>query len=250
MMFRYRILFCNGTVFCPWEICQPRRVSITGTGVPFNRIYKASNPMDTADLLERSYPGRRAELKRDIFRKALRLFNEQGIEATTIEMIRAECDTSVGAIYHHFGNKEGLVAALFFTALEDQARLRDAYLAEATTTEEGVQALVYSYVDWVENQPEWARFQYHARYAVTRGPHKDELADRNRTRNQGLRTWLSESGRAAELNECPAELLPSLIVGQADSYCRAWLSGRVQGSPKAYRELLAQAAWRSIRREP
>lgn len=54
----------------------------------------------------------------------------------------------------------------------------------------------------------------------------------------------------SELNECPAELLPSLIVGQADSYCRAWLSGRVQGSPKAYRELLAQATWRSIRREP
>ncbi len=249
-MFRHRILFCNGTVFCLREICQPRRVSITGTGVPSNRINKAFNPMDTADLLERSYPGRRAELKRDIFRKALRLFNEQGIEATTIEMIRAECDTSVGAIYHHFGNKEGLVAALFFTALEDQARLRDACLAEATTTEEGVRALVYSYVDWVENQPEWARFQYHARHAVTRGPHKEELADRNRTRNQGLRTWLSESGRAAELIECPAELLPSLIIGQADSYCRAWLSGRVQGSPKACRELLAQAAWRSIRREP
>ncbi|TDV44604.1 TetR family transcriptional regulator [Pseudomonas helmanticensis] len=203
--------------------------------------------MDTADLLERSYPGRRAELKRDIFRKALSLFNEQGIEATTIEMIRAECDTSVGAIYHHFGNKEGLVAALFFTALEDQARLRDAYLEAAKTTEEGVQALVFSYVDWVERQPQWARFQYHARFAVTKGPFKDELAERNKTRNLRLRDWLAESGRAAELKALPAELLPSLIIGQADSYCRAWLAGRVKGSPADYRELLAQAAWRSIR---
>ena len=81
--------------------------------------------METADLLERFYPGRRAELKRDIFRKALQLFNEQGIEATTIEMIRAECDTSVGAIYHHFGNKEGLVAALLITPQNEQAKLRD-----------------------------------------------------------------------------------------------------------------------------
>ncbi|WP_434768538.1 TetR/AcrR family transcriptional regulator [Pseudomonas triticicola] len=205
--------------------------------------------MDTADLLERSYPGRRAELKRDIFRKSLNLFNEQGIEATTIEMIRADCDTSVGAIYHHFGNKEGLVAALFFTALEDQGRLRDAYLDTADSTEEGVQALVFSYVDWVEQQPQWARFQYHARFAVTKGPFKEELAERNKTRNLRLRQWLAESGRAAELQDLPAELLPSLIIGQADSYCRAWLAGRVKGSPRDYREVLAHAAWRSIRAE-
>jgi AcrR family transcriptional regulator len=202
--------------------------------------------MDTADLLERCYPGRRAELKRDIFRKALTLFNEQGIEATTIEMIRAECDTSVGAIYHHFGNKEGLVAALFFTALDDQARLRDSYLADATTTREGVQALVHSYVDWVDSQPEWARFQYHARFAVTKGPLKDELVTRNKTRNKALLEWLFNPGRQDELAGGPAELMLSLIIGQADSYCRAWLSGRVKGSPKAYRELLADAAWRSV----
>ncbi|SEE71963.1 MULTISPECIES: TetR/AcrR family transcriptional regulator [Pseudomonas] len=202
--------------------------------------------METSDLLERCYPGRRAELKREIFRKALTLFNEQGIEATTIEMIRAECDTSVGAIYHHFGNKEGLVAALFFTALDDQARLRDSYLSEAKTTQEGVYALVHSYVDWVDSQPEWARFQYHARFAVTKGPFKDELATRNKARNKQLLEWLSATARGDELNGAPTELLLSLIIGQADNYCRAWLSGRVKGSPKVYRDRLAHAAWRSI----
>ncbi|MBV6826040.1 TetR/AcrR family transcriptional regulator [Pseudomonas sp. PD9R] len=200
--------------------------------------------METSDLLERCYPGRRAELKRDIFRKALGLFNEQGIEATTIEMIRAECDTSVGAIYHHFGNKEGLVAALFFTALDDQARLRDSYLAEADTTQAGVHALVHSYVDWVDSQPEWARFQYHARFAVTKGPFKDELVSRNKVRNLQLLEWLS--ARGDDLGAVPRELLLSLIIGQAESYCRAWLSGRVKGSPKMYRGMLAEAAWRSI----
>jgi len=142
-----------------------------------------------------------------------------------------------------------LVAALFFTALEDQGRLRDAYLDAADSTEAGVQALVFSYVDWVEQQPQWARFQYHARFAVTKGPFKEELAERNKTRNLRLRQWLAESGRAAELQNLPAELLPSLIIGQADSYCRAWLAGRVKGNPTDYREVLAQAAWRSVRAE-
>lgn len=202
--------------------------------------------MEISDLLERCYPGRRAELKRTILRRALACFNEQGIEATTIEMIRAACDTSVGAIYHHFGNKEGLVAALFFAALDDQATLRERYLAQAKTAQEGVHALVHSYVDWVDSQPEWARFQFHARFAVTKGPGKDELAARNKSRNRQLLEWLAEPGRGDQLQRLPAELLPSLIIGQADSYCRAWLSGRVQNSPRTYRAMLAEAAWRSI----
>ncbi|MBC2658999.1 TetR/AcrR family transcriptional regulator [Pseudomonas sp. MSSRFD41] len=202
--------------------------------------------MPDADLLERCYPGRRAELKRTILHRALGCFNRLGLEATTIEMIRAECETSVGAIYHHFTNKEGLVAALFFTALDDQAQLRDRYLAQAQTLEQGVQALVHSYVDWVDAQPEWARFQFHARFAVTRGPFGQELAERNRTRNRRLLEWLKARSASDALPAIPAELLPSLIIGQAESYCRAWLSGRVQGRPREYREHLAAAAWRSI----
>lgn len=81
--------------------------------------------MATTDVLERHYPGRRVQLKRDILLAALACFNEHGLEPTTIEMVRLRCNTSVGNLYHHFGNKEGLVAALFFCALEDQARLRE-----------------------------------------------------------------------------------------------------------------------------
>ncbi|OLF53934.1 TetR/AcrR family transcriptional regulator [Pseudomonas chlororaphis] len=202
--------------------------------------------MDSLELLERCYPGRRAELKRVILQQALACFNEQGIEATTIEMIRAACDTSVGAIYHHFGNKEGLVAALFFAALDDQAGLRERYLAAAATLEQGVRALVHSYVDWVDAQPEWARFQFQARYALAKGPFGEELASRNKARNRLLREWLARHIQGEAWQQVPVELLPSLIVGQAESYCRSWLSGRVRSRPATYREQLANAAWHSI----
>ncbi|WP_163030360.1 TetR/AcrR family transcriptional regulator, partial [Pseudomonas viridiflava] len=92
--------------------------------------------MEPADLLDRCYSGRRSESKKHILRCALTLFNEHGVEATTIDTIRAESEMSVGAIYHHFENKEGLVAALYMAALEDQARLRDHYLSDISTTRE------------------------------------------------------------------------------------------------------------------
>jgi AcrR family transcriptional regulator len=202
--------------------------------------------MHPIDLIERTFPGRRSDLKRTILREALACFNEAGIEATNIETIRARCDTSVGAIYHHFGNKEGLVAALFFAALEDQATLRDRYLQDATTAHAGVVALVYSYVEWVDAQPDWARFVYQSRFAVSNGPFKDELIARNRQRNQQLKDWMSAPERKEHFSHLPAELIPSLIIGAAESYSRAWLSAKVKKSPRVYRELLAEAAWNSI----
>lgn len=206
--------------------------------------------MDRMDLLERSFPGRRAELKRIILRTALASFNRQGIEATTIDMIKESCQTSVGAIYHHFGNKEGLIAALFFAALDDLATLRDRYLAQAKTAQEGVQALVYSYVDWVDSQPDYARFQFAARFSVANGPFKEELATRNNSRNKTLQSWLSEVSHQKELKRLPLELMPSLIIGAAENYSRAWLAGRVNNSPKTYRTELAEAAWRGICTSP
>jgi AcrR family transcriptional regulator len=41
---------------------------------------------------------------------------------TSIEMIRDKSESSVGAIYHHFKNKEG-ISCTFFAAL-DQTRLQ------------------------------------------------------------------------------------------------------------------------------
>lgn len=202
--------------------------------------------MESADLLERCYPGRRAESKRQILRSALALFTEQGIEATTIEIIRAKSEMSVGAIYHHFENKEGLVAALYLAALNDQASLRDAYVRDAASTMQWVHALIYSYVDWVIAQPEWAKFQYHARYVVAQSSFSENLAEANRARNAQLKDWLSDPKNRKDMQDLPFELVPSLIIGPTESYCRAWLSGRVKRSPKDYRDQLAAAAWRAV----
>lgn len=202
--------------------------------------------MINASILERRFPGRRAQLKRDILLQALQCFNTHGLEATTIEMIKAQCEVSVGAIYHHFRNKDGLVATLFLAALEDQQQLMHDYLEQADSLREGIAALVYSYVDWVEAQPEWARFQYQAYSSVSKGPYAEELARRNSERARQLAQWLAERAHDALLQDWPTELRASLIIGQSENYCRSWLSGRASTPPTAYREMLAEAAWRSV----
>lgn len=204
--------------------------------------------MQPDELLARRYPGPRAESKRRILQCALGLFNEHGIEATTIELIRADSEMSVGSIYHHFGNKEGVLAALYLAALEDQAQLREQYLQAAQTTQALVQALVFSYIDWVVAHPNWARFQYQARFSLSKSPLGDSLKSANQARNAQLRTWFAQHNSDQVLIDLPTELIPSLIIGPAESYCRAWFSNRVRHSPETYRVHLAEAAWRAVAR--
>lgn len=202
--------------------------------------------MTTQTVLERVYPGRRAALKREILATSLRVFNEVGIDAASIDVIKTASAASVGAIYHHFSNKDGLIAALFFCAQDDLAELLQRYLARASTAEEGVHAIVYSYIDWITAEPELARFQFQARSFVAKGPHADRLVARNKARNSLILRWFSASEMTGALPLCPLDLLPSLVIGQSESYCRAWLSGRVSEKPAAHRLALAHAAWSSV----
>jgi len=198
------------------------------------------------ELLERLYPGRRAALKRQILLDALSCFLENGIETTSIEMIRAKSDSSVGAIYHHFKNKEGIVATLFFAALDDQAARRDDYLEGTESLQEVLYAFIHSYIDWVSEQPEFAKFLISARFNVMQGEDQERLVQKNKSRNQKIFNEISNYADSEFLKSIPHELLLSLVIGSTENYCRAWLSQRVSSNPKVYKDILAKAAWDSL----
>lgn len=203
--------------------------------------------MQTAQqLLERLYPQRRSLLKRQILLDALACFLEYGLDATSIEMIRDKSESSVGAIYYHFKNKEGVIAALVFAALDDQASLRDQYLERERSLRDVLNALIYSYVDWVSDQPHFAKFLMLAHFSVMQGEHRPSLNEKNKIRNQKIVNNIAAYSDAELLKSVPSELMMSLVIGATESYCRAWLSEKVLTNPKVYRENLAQAAWDSL----
>ena len=204
--------------------------------------------MNQSNILENRFPGRRAALKREILEQALHCFNDLGVEATTIDAIKARCDTSVGAIYHHFGNKEGILSALFFAAMDDQRQQLERELAGANNLREAVFCIIESYLDWVAANREWARFLYQARSTLAKGPFQQELKDRNIQNYQKLKEQLIGLGKGDIKIVQPFEMLFSLIIGPSENYCRAWLSGRVKTSPQEYRKEFAESAWRSLKR--
>ncbi len=124
--------------------------------------------------------------------------------------------------------------------------LRDEYLKQAKTLQDVVFSLIHSYVDWVSEQPEFARFLNSARFNMMKGEEHQQLVQRNKNRNQNIFSQIANFEEFKALSLIPNELLLSLVIGSTESYCRAWLSQRVKSNPKVYKDVLAKAAWSSL----
>jgi AcrR family transcriptional regulator len=197
-------------------------------------------------LLERALPQARQASRRAVLRHALTLFNARGIEATTIDDLRQACGHSVGTIYHHFKNKEGLVAALFFVALDDQSRAIAQHVACAHDGQAAIDALIECYTAWITAQPECAKFVFLARDAVAQGPHAADLRQRLQARYAPIDELLARDAAAGRIMPLPPDLVPALVLGATEFYARGWLAGRRQAAPATYAQRFATAAWRSL----
>ena len=99
-----------------------------------------------------------ATRREDILRAALEAFVEKGFAAATIDDVRGRSGASTGSIYHHFGGKEGLAAALYVDGLGGYQRGFIERLRRARDAEAAVKSLVRHHLRWVEDNPNMARF--------------------------------------------------------------------------------------------
>ena len=200
----------------------------------------------TDRLLARALPEPRHASRRNVLRHALSLFNENGVEATTIDDLRRASGQSVGTIYHHFHNKEGVVAALFFALFDDLSRAiaeRTAGVADARAV---VKALIEATTAWITAQPEGAQFVFLARESVAQGPHADDLRTRLLARYDPIDAVLAQEAAAGRILPLSPDLIPALVLGATEFYARGWLAGRRQATPASHAQRFALAAWRSL----
>lgn len=197
-------------------------------------------------LLERALPEARQASRRSVLRHALTLFNENGVEATTIDDLRKASGQSVGTIYHHFKNKEGVVAALFFVALDDQSRAIAEHIDGLADGRAVIEALIECTTAWITAQPECAHFVFLARDSVAQGPHGTDLTTRLHARYKPIDELLARDAKAGRILPLPVDLIPSLVLGATEFYARGWLAGRRQATPASHAQRFAAAAWRSI----
>ncbi|MDG9670790.1 TetR/AcrR family transcriptional regulator [Hahella sp. CR1] len=182
----------------------------------------------------------------DILNAALKCFTQHGIAATTIDMIRAESGASVGSVYHHFGSKEAIAAALYMLGMEDHfAQLKDA-LAECATAEEGVKSVVRVYIEWITQNPDWARYIFGSRGEALSEEQQQKLKQDNKRHFTYLKDWFTPYLENGQIRALPFDLYHSLLIGPAQDYARHWLASRVKKPPTHYIDIFCDSAWSSL----
>ena len=189
----------------------------------------------------------RSSRKDEILQAALACFTEVGVDATTIEMIRDRSGASIGSLYHHFGNKERIIAALYLAGTAQYSSLLEEGFARTGSAEACIKLLVTGYIDWVVANPDWARFILHSRGRVEASELGERLREANREHYGKISEALRGYREGGAFKAMPADCFASVVIGPSQDFARNWLAGRTQSSLAECRELLAQVAWDSVK---
>jgi len=182
----------------------------------------------------------------DILEAARACFSEHGYAATTIEQIAARSGASNGSIYHHFGAKDGILAALYTGALAAYQGELLALLRGAAGAEAGIRGAVVHHLEWVERNPDETRTLFDHRSTLERTARADAVREQNRDALAGVRAWVDAHVGAGAIRDLGGATA-AVWFGPAQAVARDWIAGRLRGRPTAVGAELAEAAWRSFR---
>jgi AcrR family transcriptional regulator len=187
-----------------------------------------------------------ADRRRAILDAALAEFTAHGVAGASIEDIRRRSGASVGSIYHHFGDKDGIAGALYLDGLRDYQEGFVEALADARSTRQGVQRVVHHHARWITNHRDLARFLLLGRDARVVVASERPLRELNRRFFGAVSDWTGPRVASGELRPLDAELLTALWIGPSQDLARHWLAGRSRISLIDAAPALADAAWRCL----
>lgn len=164
---------------------------------------------------------RKSETRGRLIAAAAELFARQGFGATSTDAVAAEADRTSGALYAHFGSKEGLLLALLEVWKDATAEETEAALDAAPTYRERMAALWRSIAEPPRERggDAWVLLEHELWLFAARNPDTgmgltDRYADARHAMGAAFEVWADERG--AELpasGDVVAVLALGLMLG-------------------------------------
>ena len=172
---------------------------------------------------------------------ALERFAADGVVGVSLDDVRAHAGVSVGALYHHFADKQALVDALYLELTQEFQTLFTDALRANPGAEDGIKAGVRLYLRWV------SKHRAGAVILLGHRPAGAELRALNRGFFGEVKAWWQTHVHYGAVRDLPFEVIHALWLGAAHEYTRLWLAGEIRRPPHTVRETLAQAAWDALK---
>jgi len=187
-----------------------------------------------------------ARAREDLLAAGLAVFDRDGFEGATVAAIRSRARASNGSFFHFFGSKKELAGTLFLEVLQRYHAAILAAVDASMSAEQGIGRLIRAHLDWVVNNRREARYLFE----ISRSDWADDIRDAQRAQNsrlaEGIENWRAPLIARGELLPMTATLFFSQIIGPAQIFCRAWLSGRDRSDPRHQADILIACAIRAL----
>lgn len=189
----------------------------------------------------------RTSVRDDLLAAGLMVFDHVGFEAATVAAIRTRARASNGSFFHVFGSKRELAGALFLEVLRHYHSAVLAALDPIPDAEQGVDRLIRAHLDWVVTSRREARYLFE----ISRSEWGDDVRDAQRAQNarlaEGIERWRAPLVASGELLPMSPVMFISQLIGPAQIFCRAFLSGRDRTDPRNEADTLIACANRALR---
>lgn len=184
--------------------------------------------------------------KSTIIDAALSCFTECGVDETKIGDICRRSKASVGSIYHHFGNKDGLARAVY---MEGVRRFQEGLVTELKRHRDakgGIFAMIRYHIDWAVKHRDWARYLFQKRHADFMGSTDEVFGEMNRDFARQISGWFGGHVKEGALRLLPPDLYPCILFGPCQEFLHHYLAGYTVTPIQEAAEKFGQAAWHAL----
>ena len=185
--------------------------------------------------------------RKSILDAALACFLERGVAATTTEEIRDRSGASIGSIYHHFGDKEGIAGALYLEGIRSYQEGFLRVLGRHREARPGIEGAVRYHLRWVAENPGRARYLFSVREPPMLGSVRAEVRELNRRFYGTVEGWVTPHMRTGVLRSLSADLLQAQWFGPVQHFARLWLAGLAPSGLARAGRFLPEVAWQALR---
>jgi AcrR family transcriptional regulator len=173
----------------------------------------------------------------------LALFSTHGYFATSLQDISRESGVSIGSIYHHFGDKEGIASSLYHTLSEQMTARLDSANRKNGSVHDKCRAIVKMLFDMTEAEPLVMNFMLYAK-------HKEFLPGEPPICSSKPFALMRDTVRigmeAGEIRRMDIMVASTSIFGGPIRMIMARLDGVLPVQLNRYLDEVWECAWRSV----
>lgn len=174
---------------------------------------------------------------------ALTLFSQKGYFNTTVHDIVRTSGLSIGSVYHHFGDKEGVARAIYHQLLDQVDSAIEGIHQQHQTAHDRCRAIVSMMFEMAEADPRAVEFILYSK-------HRDFLPDERPICSSKpfelMRSIVSEGIERGEISQVDPIVASTCLFGGAFRLMSLRLDGILQEPLPSYLDDIWRCSWKAV----